>query len=1216
MDTKNMQITPMNGKQFLEMLSTVSLEEILGFEFRLNPTKKWELLITPTNPLWKYHCNICRVVQFGDKNLFSHLSGKKHSSAMNAEQKLQIRMKPSEGPQKSVPGPIKKGPNTNVNNNKGSPAPVVKAGVAANKNNLSNAAVKQEGENYSVLKAKGLQINSPTIGVNAQKKESNIPGNNKTVQKNLTGNNTPSQKTIPETPQAIQKNIPRSNPPTQKNMSGNKQPIQKTIPVLGAANTQKKPNPNLGNNQVKKPVGVAASPKNPVIKKGPQAATPSSTGPANIVKNSGSPVPKTTATNATPAAKPVGKPGPKPAAKPIAKPVPNSQPLPKVQPQTQTPKQAPPQTPNQTQPPKQQQPPTQSQPQTKPQANKSLPNAKANNTEMNRDKASNPDIVKNPLATKITCVPLAKLISPTPEPEAEADVIIIDEPPKEPPKEVDKQPEPAINPIPIQTTTKPINSNVPKKPTKTVAPPSRPNVNKTITPSYGAPKDYHPPARVPGETFESRNLNHVMGLVGVEYVLKIVRNLSDRNPRYQCCLCEITADEQSMHNHLLGYNHRLKYFDKHFPTAMRQYRQYVSNVPEGEVCKIMMPVFDKLATAIETHHGRKTSHLCYEHVYAKDRQALFSEVYNRKHSSEKMGPSFTHVVDAREVDELIEKARNNALPVMNMENPNPYYPTPYAAQGANNYMGYRNAIPKNPSQTVDDETHKRMVENFLRDNRQNIAEVQKSRNPKRNRSRSNSPEQRKRHAQKRHWNVERRSVSPLRDGDLWQAYRHMVDLKVRELNVSFDSYKSDPEQHPSYQTEWQMFWKRRKDELIQAGINHRTYNFQNEWIHFFNARIEELYNQDIENIKIKCRERLCLPMTNDELENEKYHVHLPTPTVEPSISKPESVKGPEKMSVDEEPPNVIHVLRLLTALENYLGSLGSLITDMLVKALQTQKIFPEKVHTSILTAENCAILETVKEKFTGLLISQIYDPTKERALKKAINDTELLLQEASKYNTPKPNPQQAEEQDFPMANVAGPSTKKPLDKTELAAKLASSLMSQGKTSINREELQKILQVYTMIEQKKRIEEPNANSMNAGPSTLPNSNSNGNLLTQHSTRNSNIASSSNNAGNVTSMYTGQNYSGNVARFNNQPNTNITNSSIAYPTDRGFGGYQNNQFGPGGPGGYQNNQFGSGAPLLPPSGVLRNDLATSSLFNFNTNLNPTYNNNNLNRRNTNF
>jgi len=57
MNTKNMQNDPMDGTKFLEILSTISLGEILQFEFRNNPSKKWQLLITATDG--KYVCTAC-----------------------------------------------------------------------------------------------------------------------------------------------------------------------------------------------------------------------------------------------------------------------------------------------------------------------------------------------------------------------------------------------------------------------------------------------------------------------------------------------------------------------------------------------------------------------------------------------------------------------------------------------------------------------------------------------------------------------------------------------------------------------------------------------------------------------------------------------------------------------------------------------------------------------------------------------------------------------------------------------------------------------------------------------------------------------------------------------------------------------------------------------------------------------------------------------------
>ncbi|XP_062123782.1 uncharacterized protein LOC133837132 isoform X2 [Drosophila sulfurigaster albostrigata] len=349
-------------------------------------------------------------------------------------------------------------------------------------------------------------------------------------------------------------------------------------------------------------------------------------------------------------------------------------------------------------------------------------------------------------------------------------------------------------------------------------------------------------------TFDnSKNMTDVLGLIGVEYVLKIVRSMSDRSPRFLCSLCDISADEISMHNHLISINHRLKYCEEHFPTAIRQYRQLISHVPEHQVFKVLTPILSKLATAIETHHGRENAYHCYEYWFNKNKKSLLSTVFHRRHASEQTGPTFTHVVDSNEVEMFIENANNKVDPpidgFLRLPNNEPAHPTslqnssnvyhsqqPPIQNYNNNYSHQPNNQPHSVT-PVDDETHKRMVENFLRDTRQSqpSRHRQAARTSKRNRSRTPSPERKRKRSSPviaSQWDVERRSLSPLRDGDIWQAYRHMVDHSVRELNTSFEVYKSDPEEHPLYKDEWQKFWKRRKDELIASGINHRTYNYQ------------------------------------------------------------------------------------------------------------------------------------------------------------------------------------------------------------------------------------------------------------------------------------------------------------------------------------------------------------------------------------------------------
>ncbi|XP_017020533.1 uncharacterized protein [Drosophila kikkawai] len=1249
MNTKNIAPNrPIDGTKFLELLTTVSLNEVLRFEFRKFSSQKWQSMVLQEQG--KYQCNCCNVVQWGEKNLFSHLSGKKHNALLIGNPQWQIRIKPLGAPKQAAGNKINS-PSISKNQNTSNTNKVQNK----NDNNVAKPAANTSG-NVAPQKATpnaagGNNQANRTLQSPGMKKGPNLTALSNT-NKNTGGSNNLGQKAQPQVKPQSQPGKPntqaqkeQNQPQKAQSQPQKEQPQQKEQSQQKAqSQPQKAQAPQQTQSQTKPPQGQqrtqqgqggmqqSNSKKSPDIVKNPLATKITCVPLANLI--SATPEPVTDDNNDVII---IDEDQPAEGDKNLAGPK-------NLKPNQAGPSQA---------------APNQAAPKPKPMPNQAATKQPVPNQSAPKQNMPNQGGPKNPTANQGGLnKPMANQAGSKQK--------------STPPNHAGTR-----NILPIQ--------RLPSK--NAVAPVRSVPAEKVIAPSsYGGPGIPRAAPSYPGTsnkptgiTFDSNShQDEIMKLVGVEYVLKIVRSLNDLNIRYLCCLCEITVTEQSMHNHLLGYNHRLKYFDKHYPTAMRQFRQYVSNVPESDVCKIMIPIFDKLALAIETHHGRKTPFQCYEHFFAKDRQSLISKAFNRFHASEKVGPSFTHVVDAQEVDELIKNARSNTQCVMNMENPNPYMCPP-----ASNYaVGYQNmpvAASNVPSNTVDDETHKRMVENFLRDTRQSSGDNQKSRSSKR--SRSKSPQQRKRVAttnpmKNKLWNLERWSVSPLREGDIWQAYRHMVDMKVRELNNSFATYKSDPEQHPNYQSEWQMFWKRRKDELVLAGINHRSYNYQNEWIHFFNNRLEELYDQDIENIKVKCRERLCLPMTNNELSNKKYHVNVPEPPSSPVITHNEPVanRDVQKMSVDEEteaPPNVIHVLRLLTALEDYLGSLGPFITEMLAKALQAQKLYPEQIHSLTLTAENCAILETAKEKFTGLLISQIYDPTKERALKKAISDTELLLEVASKYTNPKDTVALpiVEKQTPQIVNRIQQNVEKPLNKTELAAKLASSLVSQGKTSINREELQKILQVYTMIEQKKRqdIGEAPSNSGNYLPSNLDNqlrsnsgnhlhnnsgylpSNSgnnlpsymgnnlprdsgnyasnysenslspvrpsplisnpinNDNLLTQHSARNLNVA---NNASNTTSMYTGQNYPSNVARFNNQNTNSITNTTSAFSADRGL-------FGSGvlssSTSSYQNSQFGTGPSLNPTSSVLRNDISTSSLFNFNTHLNPTYNNTNTSRRN---
>ncbi|SPP83235.1 uncharacterized protein LOC117585666 [Drosophila guanche] len=1078
---------PIDGTQFLEMLSTISLEEVLLFEFRRKTTDKWEIMVVCPDPLKKmYRCNVCNVVQYGDKNLFGHLCGKKHNLLMISVKQFQMRNR--------ITTPL------NLNSSKSLKTANVESSSGAN-NKFMNQT--------NVTKTTTTSPKMANSKLKPQSVKSKLPGPNGEVMKNTTSGS---------------KNCTNARGIQCENKlrSNSSHELKSKTSLINNDNNNK--NNNSG-------TIVDLSKKN-VTKSTPPASLKSTI----ICDMSKHDIKKESS-------------APKSVSKSISEKIPPSQTIAQVEPC--------------------------------PEPTPMVQNMKESQVEVSQNIPNIPSIVKNPLATKISCVPLAKLLGSAQSKErkkSNSDVIIINE--EEPNQNKEEKLHKVISHV---QNTNESYSNVDRIANKKIVD----KINEVVPVIDIASRFKESNTSSSGLssfTFDSKKTpKKIVGLVGVEYVIKVVRNISDKNARYQCSLCEITSWEATMHTHLLGYNHRLKYFEKHFPTAMRQYRQYVSEVPESDVCKVMIPILDKLAMAVEKHHGRETAFLCYESFYKTNRAAVVEKVYKKRHFSEQNGPTFTHVVDSKDVEKLLENARNKSNQTLNVGNSNATLcesqniNVPQTANYETNaYFNYPQFAEAPCTETVDDETHKRLVENFLKGTRKSLGSSKpKSRNMKRTRSRSHSSDRWKKVPSpelKRQYNTERRSLSlsPLRDGDIWQAYRHMVDQKVRELNVSFEVYKSDPEQHPLYQEEWQTFWKRRKDELILLGINHRSYNFQNEWIIFFNARLEELYNRDMENIKLKCRERLCLPMTNDKLMNSNYHVHAPE-----KMNMNTETMGASRSSLDnltdDDTTKIIHVLRLLTALEEFLGSLGPSITEMLTKALQTQKTDPDNVQNLLLTSENCAKLETAKEKFKGILISKIYDPVKERAITKAIIDTEALLKNVDKsrgyINSSSKNNSNSvhkitEKKDNQMACKDQYNVQAPIDKRELAAKLASSLISQGKTSINRDELQKILHVYSLIEKKKRQDE--LETLDTGrientaqplqpDNSIYNSCHDDNELTRHSIQNCNIGHDGN------SMYTGGNSFANAAHLNNT-NSNPPNPTNEISFRHGFDldGYQYNRF----------------------------------------------------------
>ncbi|XP_073844750.1 uncharacterized protein [Musca autumnalis] len=163
--------------------------------------------------------------------------------------------------------------------------------------------------------------------------------------------------------------------------------------------------------------------------------------------------------------------------------------------------------------------------------------------------------------------------------------------------------------------------------------------------------------------------SNVCGLLGVEYVIKILKSSKDTSPRYECGLCELVLDGFAMQRHLEGYNHRLKFCEKHFPTAVRHYRQYMHGLTVTEELKVMTKVLAKLAIAIEKYHGRNLPYECYERDFTMNRHSILAKAFSCRHASEQYGPTFTHVIEAPEINQFKNEVQVSNAPALGQDGP-------------------------------------------------------------------------------------------------------------------------------------------------------------------------------------------------------------------------------------------------------------------------------------------------------------------------------------------------------------------------------------------------------------------------------------------------------------------------------------------------------------------------------------------------------------------
>ncbi|XP_026726381.1 LOW QUALITY PROTEIN: uncharacterized protein CG7065-like [Trichoplusia ni] len=176
-------------------------------------------------------------------------------------------------------------------------------------------------------------------------------------------------------------------------------------------------------------------------------------------------------------------------------------------------------------------------------------------------------------------------------------------------------------------------------------------------------------------------------------------------------------------------------------------------------------------------------------------------------------------------------------------------------------------------------------------------------------------------------------------------------------------------------------------------------------------------------------------------------------------------RAPPPPSPGASPDDVVATLRLLVALEDYLGSLGPRVVDLLADALKMEK---ERANSSEELLEREAalvLLETAKEKLKGAAQAGLVAPGAAAAVRAAVVRVAATLHEADKRLSRRKQESSATAAKPAAVPVAGVGE---VDRAQIAQQMAAALIAQGKTDVSSEELAQLVDaVVGMAEAKKR-----------------------------------------------------------------------------------------------------------------------------------------------------
>lgn len=157
------------------------------------------------------------------------------------------------------------------------------------------------------------------------------------------------------------------------------------------------------------------------------------------------------------------------------------------------------------------------------------------------------------------------------------------------------------------------------------------------------------------ELFLNLDKNPDESFVGVEYLVELQQY--DTEPRYHCVLCDKYGDPRTIIIHISSTMHRMKYFDKHYPTMMKELGELRY---DKEARVAVIKVLEEVSNAVEKHHGRLKPLILQDHQYKTDRSRFLQQIIGGRHFSEQFGPSFVNLVDKKRIANITRTVKLKA----------------------------------------------------------------------------------------------------------------------------------------------------------------------------------------------------------------------------------------------------------------------------------------------------------------------------------------------------------------------------------------------------------------------------------------------------------------------------------------------------------------------------------------------------------------------------